>query len=62
MGEVINLRKARKSVLRAEAEVKAAENRALFGLTRAEREARRAEKDLQARRLEGHALAKRDEK
>ncbi len=42
--------------------MKAAENRALFGLTRAEREARRAEKDLQARRLEGHALAKRDEK
>ena len=62
VGEIVNLRKARKSFLRAEAETRAAENRILFGLTPAEREARRAETDLQARRLDGHALAKRDEK
>lgn len=61
VGEIVNLRKVRKSVSRAEAEKTAAANRALYGQTKAERAARRAEKALQDQRLDGHALTKRDQ-
>lgn len=47
MGEVVNLRMARKAKVRATAETEAAANRAKFGRTPAER---RIESDEQARR------------
>lgn len=58
MGEVINLRRARKARVRADAQEKAAANRVAFGRTKAERDAAAAEKTRQQRLLDG---AKRDE-
>jgi hypothetical protein len=58
MAEIINLRQARKRKARSDKEAKAAENRVTFGRTKEERRLAEAERDLAARRLEGH---KRDE-
>lgn len=57
MAEVINLRLARKAKARTEAEGRAAQNRAVHGQTKAEKqrrqaEARRAARDLAAHRRE----------
>jgi len=49
--EIVNLRRARKAKMRREAEVRADENRAKFGRSKHEREATRAQTDLDARRL-----------
>ncbi len=57
MGEIINLRRARKSQARAEAERQAAENRILHGEAKALRKARTAQAELEARRLDGQRLA-----
>jgi hypothetical protein len=56
MGEVINLRQARKARARADKEAQAQENRARFGRTGAEkrRDADTAERD--DRRHEGHRI------
>ena len=54
MGKVVNLRRARKARLRAEAKESAAGNAARHGRTRAEREAEAAHAALEARRLDGH--------
>lgn len=53
MGEVINLRRARKARLRADAQEKAATNRVAFGRTKAERDAAAAEAARQQRLLDG---------
>ena len=53
MGEVINLRRARKAKARDQAEVQAAANRAAFGRTLAEKQADRAETHRRARELDG---------
>lgn len=58
MAEIVNLRQARKRKARAERENQAAENRAKFGKTMAEKLKDKAIKALDDRRLEGH---KRDE-
>lgn len=60
MGEIVNLRRARKAVARSKAETEAAQNRAKFGRPKKEREAEAAERRLQDRKLDGHALAKRE--
>lgn len=52
-GDIVNLRRARKARARADGHAKAAENRARFGRTRAERERETAEEALAARRLDG---------
>lgn len=57
MGEVINLRRARKARARVAAATTAAANRAAFGRTKAERDTAAAEADRHARLLDG---AKRD--
>lgn len=57
MGDVINLRLHRKRADRTAREAKAAENRAKFGRTKAERERQRAADDLEARRLDSHRLS-----
>lgn len=54
MGEVVNLRMARKQKARAERERTASENRALHGRTKGEREAERLQADQASRRLDGH--------
>jgi hypothetical protein len=57
MGDVVNLRLARKAAVRRTREAQAAANRLAHGRTRAEREATKAEKERAARLLDG---AKRD--
>jgi hypothetical protein len=53
MGEIVNLRLARKAAARRTKEADAANNRAAHGRTRAEREATRAEAARAARLLDG---------
>jgi hypothetical protein len=58
MGDIVNLRRARKRQDRRRDDAKAAENRAVYGMTKAERrslEAQRekADRDLNARRIVG---------
>jgi len=53
MGEVVNLRLARKAAARKAKEADAAANRAAHGRTRAERTATRAEETRLTRLLEG---------
>ena len=54
MAEIVNLKRARKHKDRATAEAGAAENRAAFGRTKAEKKLSRAEKDAAQRKLDGH--------
>ncbi len=54
MGEIVNLRRARKARVRDEADKAAAANRVAFGRAKAEREISDKEKALAARRLDGH--------
>lgn len=58
MADIINLRRARKERERVLKDAKAAENRILFGRTKAEKTLRDAKKALDERRLDAH---KRDE-
>lgn len=51
MADLINLRNARKARARAASETKAAANRTLYGQTKAERQAARAEKSRQEKAL-----------
>lgn len=51
-GNVVNLRTARKQQARAKKAAQAAENRVVFGQTKAEKAARRANAELEARRLD----------
>ena len=55
-GDVVNLRKARKAKARSEAETRAAENRVLFGRTKAEKKAVEAEQQRARRTIDGHRL------
>jgi len=54
MGEIVNLRRARKGKAREKAASLAAANRSKFGVTLAEQDAVRAEQDLAGRRLDAH--------
>ena len=58
MAEIVNLRMARKRKARAERERTAETNRALHGLTRAEREKAKAEDKTAARHLDAHRREK----
>lgn len=53
MGEVVNLRRARKAKVRAEKELTATANRALHGRTKAERQAEETERARAERTLDG---------
>lgn len=57
MGEIFNLRRARKRAARKDAERKADENRALHGASKAERSQRRAEAEALDRTLDGARLS-----
>jgi hypothetical protein len=52
MGEIVNLRRARKARARDEAAQRAAENRARAGMSKAERAAEAKRKELAARTLD----------
>lgn len=54
MGEIVNLRRARKAKVRAASAEEAAANRVRFGQSRAERELQQQARALDARKLEGH--------
>jgi hypothetical protein len=54
--DLVNLRRVRKAAQRKKAEAIAAENRAAFGLSAAERERVKTETDRGARHLDQHRL------
>lgn len=54
MGEIVNLRRARKERARTQASELAQINRAAFGRTKTERATSAALSELEARRIEGH--------
>ena len=56
MGEIVNLRRARKRQAHEAAECEAAANRLLHGLPKDERRRLNAERDVEAKRLDGHRL------
>jgi hypothetical protein len=56
MGEIVNLRRARKAQVRRKDEEQAQENRVRFGLSKAERQLTEKTRTLAERRLEGHRL------
>jgi hypothetical protein len=60
MGEVVNLRRARKAKARGEAAQAAAENRAKHGRSTAERKAEALADARQTQRHDGHRLDKGD--
>jgi Domain of unknown function (DUF4169) len=53
MGEIVNLRQARKRATRKDSEAEAAANRAKFGQTKAERALRQAEAEKLRKALDG---------
>ncbi len=56
MGEIVNLRRARKRDARLREEAAAAANRARFGVSRAVKREARAQRELVERRLDDHRL------
>ena len=56
MGEVVNLRRARKGRERRREQAEAAENRMLFGMTKAERRRIESEREKAERGLDAHKL------
>jgi hypothetical protein len=56
MGEVVNLRRARKAKARVDAATKAAANRVAFGRTKAERDLAAAEAERREKGLDGAKL------
>ncbi len=60
MGEIVNLRLARKAAVRRTKAAEAAANRAAHGRTRAERELAKAETQRAARLLDGAKLDNQD--
>lgn len=54
MSEIVNLKRHRKRLAREEREQRAQANRERFGRSKAEREKTAAEKDRDARHLDGH--------
>jgi Domain of unknown function (DUF4169) len=60
MGDIVNLRRARKARARSEADKAAEVNRVAFGRSKSEREISEKEKALAARRLDGHERVDRE--
>lgn len=54
MAEIINLRTARKRKAREDKSEKAAQNRILFGRTKAEKDLTKAKSEQAEKRLDGH--------
>jgi hypothetical protein len=58
VGDIVNLRNERKRVKRRQAEDKAAANRVLHGLSKAERALAEAKRDQSVRLVDGHRIDK----
>lgn len=56
MGDIVNLRRARKFKAKSASEKAAAENRRRFGLTKAEKILYRAEASIEDQRFAGHLI------
>lgn len=56
MGDLVNLRRARKDRDRRQRENEAANSRAKFGRSKLEKLTAKAQDDLEVRRLDGHRL------
>ena len=56
MGDVVNLRQARKAKVRAEGEQEAAANRQKFGRRKDDKELMQQIEDLREKNLDGHKL------
>lgn len=54
MGEVVNLRRAKKAKARAAADADAARNRAKFGRSKSDKALTKAEREAESRKLDGH--------
>lgn len=61
MAEIINLRQQRKTKARTAKEKKAAENRAVHGQTKAEKQKKKKETERSAKLLDGHKREKDEE-
>ncbi|AMK21991.1 MULTISPECIES: DUF4169 family protein [unclassified Sphingobium] len=61
MGDIINLRQARKAKARADKDRLAQSNRAKFGRTKAERQAQSLEEERKNRQIEGARLDNKDD-
>jgi hypothetical protein len=61
MGDIVNLRRARKRKDRRREETDAATNRLLFGTTKAERRARESERTKAERELDARQIVRPDE-
>ena len=57
MGEVVNLRQARKAKARDEKEKRADANRASFGRSKADKTQQRAERERLTKLVDGHKLS-----
>lgn len=62
MGEIVNLRMARKRAARAAHEAESEANRALHSVPGRERKLAKSERERLGKRLEGNRLAGRDER
>jgi len=56
VADILSLSKARKTKARASREAQAAENRVVFGRTKAEKQKQASEKLLADRKIDGHKL------
>lgn len=56
MGEIVNLRLARKRRVREAADTTASQNRIAFGLSKAEKKIELARRELSDRKLDGHKI------
>jgi hypothetical protein len=61
MGEVVNIRTARKKAAKRHAEMRAAENRLAHGRSKAERTRDEARAERARRNLDGHRIDREDE-
>jgi len=61
MGDVMNLRRRRKSLERQRKEAEAAENRAKFGMTKPDRRSLDSKREQAERILDGHRIFRPDD-
>lgn len=61
MAPVVNLRTARKQARRRQAEQEAAQNRLVHGLSKAEKQLARAQRDQERNTIERHRIERKDE-
>ena len=62
MGDIVNLRRARKQAAQQAAEQKAAANRELHGRSKAQRKLDRTREAKSSRDLDGHLIERKDER